>query len=101
MKNEVINELRGAIKDSLKSIVDGQVEDLDEFASEITADAIEAMKLPPERREFVLAEIVFQLKAIAERNRLRLIADSWAEAQKIMAIVLSVGVRVGVAALAA
>lgn len=101
MSPEVKELIRDAVKDELlksaSRLLTGRVENLAEFASEMTQDAVACLEMTPSMREALLVELGAQVRAVAERNRLSAVADAWEEAQRLTVSVLQTGIRVGLA----
>lgn len=75
LKNEVIAGLRG--------VVDGTAEDLRTFGLQIGMDLVRAVR---EKREDLIEEVKHQAQVLAEVQRIRLVAASWDEVGRIIAV---------------
>jgi len=85
-------ELSAIVSAEIAGVVDGAADDVVTFAQQVALDATRAIQLG---RPELGAEVLAQLRALAELNRLRLVGAQWAVVDRLVGVL----VRVGIAAL--
>lgn len=91
-------EVSNVLNEALMGIVEGAIEDIIKFTDQLSFDSIEAMTLPVERRDVVLKEIVAQVQALGEVNRLRAVNAGWHTVGRIVTVAQKTAVAMLVAA---
>ena len=87
------------LEEALHDLLDGAEQDIINFTNTLAFDSIEAMMLPPERRDAVLAEIVAQVGTIAEINRIRAVNKGWEMVRKVLVVSQKTAVAMLIAAI--
>lgn len=84
---QATDELSQILQEGLQFLLEGATADIISFTDRMAHDLAEAMTLPVERREEVLAEIQAQVGVIAEHNRVRAVNQGWGAVQRVLLVV--------------
>lgn len=97
-----LNQKQGVaavLEEALHDLLDGAEQDIINFTNTLAFDSIEAMMLPPERRDAVLAEIVAQVQVVGELNRLRAVNAGWDMVGRIVTVAQKTAIAMLIAAI--
>jgi len=82
------DEAATLLKDALKELIEGGIDSVEQFVQDITQDFISVMEIENEQtRNAARAELVGQLKAIAEGYRLKAVNQAWDKVARMANIV--------------
>jgi len=84
-KRRLKEELSSILNDAFQEIVDGGKEDIRAYANDIAITLSYALMKGDSR---LADELRFQLEAIAEVNRLRVVNESWTAVEKVVDLVM-------------
>jgi hypothetical protein len=83
-------ELRGEVLEGIKPYVEASEEDLRTYGTLIALDLVRAAR---EGNEALLSELGHQLQGLAEIHRIRTVNASWAQIERIVALVGRVAMK--------
>jgi len=87
--------LKEVVEDNLRGLLEGTQEDLALYAEKIATDVTLATSVPDdERRNALLRELLGQVQAIAEINRLRAVAGAWDIFNTVLRATVKTAVRI-------
>jgi hypothetical protein len=82
--SDLKDDLVSILKEQATELLQGAAEDLHGYVHAISTDLTRALMLPPERRQDLLVELVAQLAAVGEINRIRAEAAAWKTFERIV-----------------
>lgn len=98
-RSRLTADLADIVQDAARSVLEGAVTDLRDYAARIAFDTTQALLLPPPERNHALEEIYAQLRIIGELQRLRAQDAAWEAFNNTITLVAKTAVSALIAAI--